>query len=146
MKHESIQYFKNETPLSVELEIKVNTYDIDVANHVNNIVYLRWLEDLRNSLFSQVCPLEEILKLNYYPVVVYTEMKYKKQIVLFDKPVGKVWIDKNPHGIIVLKAEIRTNNKIAFTATQKCVLLNLTTNIIYKGEIVEIASKLAQNF
>lgn len=39
--------------LFIEVPLFVNTYDIDVAGHVNNIVYVRWLEDMRNELFSQ---------------------------------------------------------------------------------------------
>jgi len=34
-------------PLLVPLPLKAQTYDIDFAFHVNNQVYVRWLEDLR---------------------------------------------------------------------------------------------------
>ena len=37
-------------PLLVTLPHNVQTYDIDFANHVNNQVYVRWLEDLRMEL------------------------------------------------------------------------------------------------
>jgi len=131
-------HIENIGVLSVETEIKVNTYDIDIADHVNNIVYLRWLEDLRNLLFSRMCPLDKILELNYYPVVAHTEMKYKKQITLFDKPIGKMIVEKYSHGVIVLRAEIRVNNCSVFSATQKCVLMNLTTKKMYKGRIDEL--------
>lgn len=130
---------QNLIPLSTEL--KVNTYDIDIAGHVNNIVYVRWLEDLRNLVFSQICPLEKVLQLNYYPVVAFTEMKYKKQITLFDKPIGKMHIESYSHGIFVLMAEIRVNNSIAFTAKQKCVLMNLSDKKMYKGQIDELITK-----
>lgn len=36
-----------------ESELEVKTYDIAAAGHVNNIVYARWLEDLRNMLFKK---------------------------------------------------------------------------------------------
>lgn len=137
MNYASILHIENIGVLSIETEIKVNTYDIDIADHVNNIVYLRWLEDLRNLLFSQMCPLDRVLELNYYPVVAHTEMKYKKQITLFDKPIGKMIVAKYSHGVIVLKAEIRLEDTIVFTATQKCVLMNLTTKSMYKGRIDE---------
>ncbi|MDP3444393.1 MAG: acyl-CoA thioesterase [Ignavibacteria bacterium] len=135
MKNESTLYLGNRTPLFIESELKVNTYDIDVANHVNNIVYLRWLEDLRNLLFAHICPLETLLKLNYYHGVISTEMKYKKQIVLFDKPIGKKLVHSYSHGIILLKVEIRVNNQIVFTATQKCVVFNLINKRMHKGGI-----------
>ncbi len=35
-----------------ELEIEIKTYDIDVAGRVNNIVYVRWIEDLRSRLLG----------------------------------------------------------------------------------------------
>ncbi|MFA7418330.1 MAG: thioesterase family protein [Melioribacteraceae bacterium] len=138
MNYASAIHVENIGVLSVETEIKVNTYDIDIADHVNNIVYLRWLEDLRNLLFSRMCPLDKILELNYYPVVAHTEMKYKKQITLFDKPIGKMIVEKYSHGVIVLRAEIRVNNCSVFSATQKCVLMNLTTKKMYKRRIDEL--------
>ena len=116
-----------------ETQLNVNTYDIDVAGHVNNLVYIRWLEDMRNIIFAQLCPLNNLLKLNYYPVVVACEMRYKKQIKLFDKPIGKMEVFSYIHGIFVLKAEIMVSKVIAFTAIQKCVLLNLENNIKFKG-------------
>ena len=77
-------------PLFIEIPLTVNTYDIDVAGHVNNIVYIRWLEELRSLLFSQIYSLEKLLQINYYLVVAVSEIKYRKQIKLFDKPVGKM--------------------------------------------------------
>jgi len=36
-----------------KMTIRVATYDIDYANHVSNIVYFRWLEDLRLQLLEK---------------------------------------------------------------------------------------------
>jgi len=41
-------------PLLVSLDIRVQTYDIDFAGHVNNQVYVRWLEDLRMEMLGLV--------------------------------------------------------------------------------------------
>lgn len=126
-------------PLFIETPIAVNTYDIDVAGHVNNIVYLRWLEDLRNELFSQVYDLQKLLEINHYLVVASCEMKYKRTIKLFDKPVGKIHLHSYSHGVIIFKAEIAIDNHIAFIATQKCVLMNLNNNKMFKGNINDLA-------
>ena len=125
----------------VEMKIAVKTYDIDVAGHVNNIVYIRWIEDLRAELFSQIYPLEKLLEINYYPVVISTELKYKGQIKLFDKPIGRIFLESYTHGIILLKIEICLNNEIAFTATQKCVLMNLTTQKMFMGSIQNLVNR-----
>jgi len=123
---------------SVEINIKVNTYDIDVAGHVNNIVYIRWLEDMRTELFSKIYPLKNLLDINYYPVIVSSEIKYNNQIKLFDKPIGKMLLDSYSHGIYILKTEISNNKHIAFVATQKCALMNLTNNKMFMKSIQEL--------
>jgi len=136
MKSDSIvlNYKKTKDPVA-ELSLTVNTYDIDVAGYVNNIVYVRWLEDMRNELFTQSFSLEKLLGVNHYPVVVASEIKYKRQIKLFDKPLGKMFMQSYSHGIIVLKAEIMVENSLAFIATQKCVFMNLNENKMFTGNI-----------
>jgi len=124
-----------------ESVLKVNTYDIDIAGHVNNIVYIRWIEDLRAELFSQIYPLEKLLEINYYPVVISTELKYKGQIKLFDKPIGRIFLESYSHGVIMLKIEICLNDDTAFTATQKCVLMNLTTHKMLMGSFEKLIQK-----
>jgi len=124
-----------------ESVLKVNTYDIDIAGHVNNIVYIRWIEDLRAELFSQIYPLEKLLEINYYPVVISTELKYKGQIKLFDKPIGRIFLESYSHGVIMLKIEICLNDDTAFTATQKCVLMNLTTHKMFMESFEKLIQK-----
>ena len=43
----------------LELPLRVAGYDIDFAGHVNNAVYIRWLEDLRTVWMTRWVPLEE---------------------------------------------------------------------------------------
>ena len=126
---------------STEINIEIKTYDIDVAGHVNNMVYIRWLEDMRNELFSKICPLEKLLTINYYPVVVSSEIRYKKQIKLFDKPVGKMLLQSYSHGVFVFKAEISIDDHVAFISTQKSVLMNLNDNKMFKGHIHELVKQ-----
>lgn len=129
----------NQNPLkTIEINIEVKTYDIDIAGHVNNIVYIRWIEDLRAELFSQIYPLEKLLEINYYPVVISTELKYKGQIKLFDKPIGKITLENYSHGVIHLKVEIINDNATVFTASQKCVLMNLTSQKMFMGSLEKL--------
>jgi len=48
----------------IEIELDISTYDIDIAGHVNNIVFIRRIEDLRHKLLASRYPLEELLKRN----------------------------------------------------------------------------------
>jgi len=133
----AVQYCEAEH-CTIELPLKVHTYDIDIAHHVNNIVYVRWLEDMRNEIFIKLNLLESLLELNYYPVVVSCEMRYKKQIKILDYPVGKMKLESNSHGIMIFKSVIRVNDAIVYTASQKCVFMNLTTNKMITENILKI--------
>jgi acyl-CoA thioester hydrolase len=121
-----------------ELKLNINTYDIDIAGHVNNIVYVRWFEDLRTKLFNIYFNLQDLLSNNFYPVVISTDINYKKSLRLFDKPVGIMSIECFNHGIIVLKTEIKINGKIAAYGKQKCLLMNLKTGKMDKEKIKSI--------
>ena len=91
MGNNKITEFDTIKSLFSEITLTVNTYDIDIAGHVNNIVYIRWLEDLRNKFFSQIHSMEKLLEANHYLFVVSSDVRYKKQIKLFDKPVGRMF-------------------------------------------------------
>ncbi|MBK7868256.1 MAG: hypothetical protein IPJ75_15420 [Ignavibacteriales bacterium] len=42
----------------LELDFEVKTFDIDAGGHLNNIVYIRWLEELRNSFWINILILQ----------------------------------------------------------------------------------------
>jgi len=110
------------------MNIDVETYDIDTAGHVNNTVFIKWLEKMRTRLFAQMISLKDMLDKNIYPVVISTEAKYKKLIKLFDKPVGSMALEYYSHGMMILKADVKVNGLSVFTAIQKCVLMDLIKN------------------
>ena len=115
-----------------EIQFDVKPYDIDAAGHLNNTVYVRWLEDLRIKLFEKFLSINKLLKENQYLVVTSTDIKYKRQISLDDKPIGKIRLERFDRVIWVLKAEFIVNDSLVAFAEQKCVLLNLLTNKIQK--------------
>lgn len=112
----------------IEMSFVVNTYDIDVAGHVNNIVYIRWLEDMRTGLLKDNMDLHKLVSENYYPVIMSTKIRYKKQIKLFDKPIGVMKFSAYDHKIITFEAVIRLGNIIAVKAEQKCAIVNLKSS------------------
>ncbi len=119
-------------PLIVENDFIVTTYDIDIAGHLNNVVYVRWLEDLRRIFFDEHYPVKNLLGHNLYPVIASTNIKYKRQIKLFDTPKGFMWLEKIDRIILKLSAEFTVNGSVAAFAEQKCVIYNLETSQIVK--------------
>ena len=72
----------------IESRIDIKSYDIDLAGHVNNIVYVRWLEDLRVALFQKISPLQNLFKEGLYPVVFKLDITYKKALKFNDEVIG----------------------------------------------------------
>lgn len=98
--------------ISSEISFTVHTYYIDIAGHLNNIVYIKWIEQLRTKLFNNYFNLQELLSNNLYPVVISTNITYKKALKLFDKPVGNINFLCFNHGIITLKLKVEKNCSI----------------------------------
>ncbi|MDJ0572647.1 MAG: thioesterase family protein [Pleurocapsa sp. MO_192.B19] len=114
-------------PLEVSVKFPVKTYDIDFAGIVSNIVYIRWLEDLRLKMLESYFPLEQLMAQGYCPIITSTEIKYKKALKIFDKPRGKMWISKLGRSRCTLQAEIYLHDEIVTTATQMGFFINLET-------------------
>lgn len=111
--------------ISSTLNPEIKTYDIDVTGHVNNAVYIQWIEDLRTKLFNEHFDLPGLIKKNLYPVVTSTDIQYKKFLKLFDKPVGVIKLESFNHGVFTLDIEIKIEGKIAIVSKQHCVLFDL---------------------
>jgi acyl-CoA thioester hydrolase len=103
-------------PLEIELSFPVQTYDIDFAGIVSNIVYIRWLEDLRIALADAYFPVQKMLENGVAPMLVKTAIEYKQPINIFDKPTGKIWMSKMKSLKWMMDAEIIVAGKVAAIA------------------------------
>ena len=126
--------FKN-SKYKVSVNFEIKTYEIDVAGHVNNIVYVKWLEDLRCKLFESILPIDNLLYWNLYPAVISTNITYKKQLKLNDKLAGCIWIENIQHNMMTLKFNFISSENICAFAEQKCVLMNLKEGIMDKKRL-----------
>lgn len=115
-------------PFEVEIHLPVRTYDIDFAGVVNNIVYVRWLEDLRLEMLACHFPLDEQLKNGIAPVIVQTKIDYKQPIKISDSPSGKMWIKTMESLRWTVNAAIVVNGKVAALGEQVGIFVNLQNN------------------
>ncbi|MBW4488350.1 MAG: acyl-CoA thioesterase [Trichocoleus desertorum ATA4-8-CV12] len=115
-------------PFEVEIPLPVKTYDIDFAGIVSNIVYIRWLEDLRLEMLARYFPLDEQLKQGIAPVIVQTKIDYKQPIRISDAPSGKMWLKTMESLRLSVKAEINVNGKVAAFGEQVGIFVNLQNN------------------
>jgi len=105
-------------PLFVELTFRPKTYDIDFAGHVSNIVYIRWLEDLRMALLEAYLPLNALMEKGIAPVVINTSIDYRKAVRLFDTVKGAMWGSSVESVKGILSAEFSVNETIVASASQ----------------------------
>lgn len=115
-------------PLFVEREFTVKTYDIDFANHVSNIVYIRWLEDLRLAILEEYFPLEESMSAGIAPVLTRTEIEYASAVRLFEPVRGRMWAGDVGRVRIKLHAEILAGDRVCARARQQGVFINLESH------------------
>lgn len=78
--------------MHVELSFPIKTYDIDFAGHVSNIVYIRWLEDLRLEILRRSLPLGSVLARGQAPILLRTEIDYLAQGRLPQTVTGRMWV------------------------------------------------------
>ena len=113
-------------PLEVELVLPVKTYDIDFAGIVSNIVYIRWLEDLRLEILDAYLPLQKMLEDGIAPILLQTQIEYKQPITIFDVPIGRMWMSKMKKLKWTVTAEI-VAGKVATIAEQSGGFINLSS-------------------
>jgi acyl-CoA thioester hydrolase len=71
--------------LEISTEMRVMYFDTDASGGVHNIAYLRFIETARTLLALEMgMSFQEIAETNIHPVVVRTEIDYKKPALLGD--------------------------------------------------------------
>jgi acyl-CoA thioester hydrolase len=86
----------------------VRTYDIDFAGVLSNIVYVRWLEDLRDMFAAQILPLGEAYKRGIVPTLSRTEVDYLAPVRYPDSVEARMGLLESGRARFVLWAEFKS--------------------------------------
>src|SRR5205807_9315454 len=79
----------------IRTEVRVMFFDTDCGGVVHNIAYLRFIEVARTLLAEELgLPLAEMAQTQKYPVVVRTEIDYRRAAKLGDKLMIEGWLDR----------------------------------------------------
>jgi acyl-CoA thioester hydrolase len=111
----------------VERDITVKTYDIDFAGIVSNIVYIRWLEDLRLAMMDESYPLPGALAEDVAPILIETRIAYAHPLTIQDHPRGRIWIQRMERIRWMLAAEFIADGIVYATAEQTGLFIRLST-------------------
>ena len=79
----------------IRTEVQVMFFDTDCGGVVSNIAYLRFIEIARTLLAEELgLALVEMAETQQYPVVVHTEIDYRRSAQLGDRLVIDGWLDR----------------------------------------------------
>ncbi|MCA9948876.1 MAG: acyl-CoA thioesterase [Anaerolineales bacterium] len=114
-------------PLLITLPIEIKTYDIDFVNIVHNMVYIRWLEDMRLHLLADIYTMADMLADGVSPVLTRTEIDYRLPLRFGDKPIGTMWVSKLSRIKWTIEAKISVGEQQHAAAKQFGYFANLKT-------------------
>jgi acyl-CoA thioester hydrolase len=113
--------------MRVTLPFRPATYDIDVAGIMSNIVYIRWLEDLRLAFFDQFLPFDKAMAQGLVPTLVRTEIDYLRSLRLFEPVVGIMELESLGRSSARIRAEFRVHDKVVARAVQVGVFVDVAS-------------------
>lgn len=82
-------------PEIFEQSIIVQKGDLDDLDHVNNVRYVQWMEDVAKTHWDKRASQE--IKQKYFWVVIRHEIDYKKQAFLGDELILQTFVGKHTH-------------------------------------------------
>jgi acyl-CoA thioester hydrolase len=82
----------SETAPPYEMTIAVQPADIDRQNHVNNTVYVRWIQEIATAHWNATAPVPARDEIGW--VVLRHEIDYKSPLSLGDQIVLRTWVGK----------------------------------------------------
>jgi acyl-CoA thioester hydrolase len=109
---------------------KIYTYQIDYVGHVNNIIYIQWMENGRVRLMEAIgMPITEIaIDEGIVPVLTETTIKYKKPFYLNNDVLIETWLSKLNNASAIIEFRFYNDKKeLCANAQQKGLFINRST-------------------
>jgi acyl-CoA thioester hydrolase len=79
-----------------ERRITATAEDIDELGHVNNAVWVRWIQDMATAHWESVAPAEH--RDAYVWVVTRHEIDYLRAVLPGETVIGRTWVGEAPKG------------------------------------------------
>jgi acyl-CoA thioester hydrolase len=106
-----------------DINIKVGVNDIDALQHVNNVVYLRYVQEVAQSHWDSIASDE--MKKKYSWVVLRHEIDYRNPAFLGDELIARTWVSscEGVRSVRNVKLYQSTSHKLVVeTKTTWCLL------------------------
>ncbi len=114
-----------------DLPIEVSTSHIDDMQHVNNVVYLQWVQDVALAHWNTV---KEEVRQKYNWVALRHEIDYKSPGFVGDELTARTWVYnfEGVRSIRMVQIIRKKDNKLLAEARSTWCLLNATNNRLVK--------------
>jgi acyl-CoA thioester hydrolase len=124
-----------------ELVVRVVPEDIDAQDHVNNTVYLRWVQDVAIAHWQAVASPEAQQEIGW--VVVRHEIDYKAPGSLGDEVILRTWVGEATRLRFERLTEIlrKSDQRLLATARTLWVPINLAT-----GKPTRVSAEVREQF
>lgn len=109
-----------------ELKIKVSDKNLDNLQHVNNLVYVKWMDDIAISHWNYLTKNNPLPQ--YVWVVMRHEIDYLKQAFLGDEVTVKTWVGETKGITSIRFMEFYKKNTLLVKAKTTWAMLNAKTN------------------
>ncbi len=109
---------------------QVYTYHIDIVGHVNNIIYIQWLENGRMKLLEAMgIPVTDLSKKEgILPILTETNILYKKPLFIHNLVRIEMWVSKLNNASAILEFRFyNENDELCASAWQKGLFINTET-------------------
>jgi acyl-CoA thioester hydrolase len=113
---------------TVELDLDIYPFDIDVVGHVSNITYIRWLEIGRVRLLEEVgLPMPVLAESAVVPIVIRTEIDYRRGLKLGEPVHLSLHLTEMHSMAATLKFKVTTGAETAAMARQRGLFVSTAT-------------------
>ncbi len=111
--------------ISYSHKIRVGESDLDALNHVNNVVYLQWVNDISEKHWNLLA--DEELRKKYFWVVLRHEIDYLNQAILGDKIKVVTWVGESKGVRSVRHVDMFIGDKPLIRASSTWCLIDAKT-------------------
>jgi acyl-CoA thioester hydrolase len=114
---------------TIGFELEVYSFHIDFIGHMNNTVYVQWMEIGRTKLLDAIgMPTHEIFQQGVVPVLVQTNITYKSPLYLGDRVQIELWISELRNASAIMQFRFRNQQQtLAATGWQKGLFVDRDT-------------------
>jgi acyl-CoA thioester hydrolase len=88
----------------ITFSLEVYSFQTDYIGHVNNAVYIQWMEIGRTKLLDAIgMPVQRVFQQGFAPILVHTSIHYKAPLYMGDQVRGELWLSALSYASVILQ-------------------------------------------